>query len=134
MKISAFNGSLSFEQGEIDRSMDRSRFLDSKIGRSARVELVNEPWRQYGIDPEGGIAGTVFFEGERLDRVFLSMAMPGNVETQWTEASELARKAKHDEWLQNALGKPPYIYSWGKVSSVYDPKGCASEIIVAYES
>ena len=134
MKISPFNGTISFAQGEIERSMDRARFLASQVGRGAKAGLVNEPWRQYGIDPETGIAGTVFFQGEQLDRIFLAMALPEHAAKEWTEASELARKVLHDEWLRETLGEPPYEYEWGQVSSVYDPKGCASEIIVVYES
>ena len=61
------------------------------------------------------------------------MALPKDAKREWTLASELARKTKHDDWLRNELGKPPYNYAWGNVTSVYDSKGCASEIIVVYE-
>lgn len=50
----------------------------------------------------------------------------------WTEAHELERKSLHDAWLLREIGKPPYIYPWGSISSEYDAKGCVSEIIVTY--
>ena len=60
--------------------------------------------------------------------------MSDSVEKEWTEKNELARKELHDEWLLRELGPPPYRYEWGNLSSEYDPKGCVSDIIVAYAS
>ena len=107
-------------------------FLGTKLGRDAKEELVNEDWRHYRIEPESGIVGTIFFKGERLDRVFLLMEIPSDKGKEWTEQLELERKAKHDSWLRSELGRPPYDYAWGNVTSDYDPRGCVSEIIVTY--
>jgi hypothetical protein len=52
---------------------------------------------------------------------------------EWSAELELERKAKHDQWLREELGEPPYRYDWGRVASEFDPKGLASEIIVVYE-
>lgn len=132
MNISAFNGSISFKGGTIEQHQNRMQFLDSAVGKAAKEAFVNGERRQYEIDPEPGIAGTVFFEGDRMDRVFLMMSMPSDDSKQWSEACEFERKSRHDAWLRTELGKPPYEYPWGQVTSDYDPKGCASEIIIVY--
>jgi len=67
-----------------------------------------------------------------MDRVFVLMSIPSDKGNEWTEQLELTRKAKHDSWLRAELGEPPYDYAWGNVTSDYDPRGCASEIIVSY--
>jgi hypothetical protein len=133
MKIGAFDGAVSFASGEIKRHMDRAQFLGSAIGRSAQERLANDNWFHYHIEPEGGIAGTVLFRDDSIDRIFLTMRLPSDDTKQWSVEHELERKAKHDAWLQNELGRPPYSYSWGSVTSDYDARGCSSEIIVVYE-
>ena len=110
-----------------------TQFLESPIGRSAEESLVNENWRHFGIEPEAGVAGTVLFNGDYIDRVFLAMKMDTDVSGEWTVERELERKAKHEQWLGKELGGAPYHYSWGRVVSEFDPKGLASEIIIVYE-
>ena len=132
MKIEKITGSISFEGGTVEGTFKRERFLETPVGRSARKDFVNEEWTHYHIEPEDGIVGTVLFHGERLDRIFLMMGMPSDQSEEWTAALELERKAKHDAWLQSALGTPPYTYPWGTVTSEFDAKGCASDIIVTY--
>lgn len=132
MKIERVSGSISFALGTLERSFDRARFLESPVGQASKEEFVNEDWRHYHIEPEEGVAGTALFKGERLDRVFLMLRMPSDQSEEWTAALELERKAKHDAWLQTELGAPPYAYPWGAITSEFDPKGLASEIIVTY--
>jgi hypothetical protein len=133
MKIGVFDGTISFTSGEIRRHSDRARFLGSAIGKTAREQLVNEDWRHYHIEPEVGIVGTVLFKGESIDRIFLTMRIPSDDSKERTLAHERDRKAMHDRWLQQELGRPPYSYSWGNVVSEYDARDCASEIIVVYD-
>lgn len=132
MRIDVFSGSISSEGGAIERTFNRVQFLKSPVGRAAKEEFVNEEWRHYHIEPEKDFAGTVLFEGERLDRIFLMMRIPSDQAEEWTAELELERKAKHDAWLRTELGAPPYTYSWGNVSSEFDAKGCTSDIIVTY--
>jgi hypothetical protein len=132
VKISAFNGTISFEGGTIQRNLDRAHFLQTPLGRFAKEDFVNEEWRHYKIEPEPGMIGSVHFKGDRMDRVFLLISIPSDDRNEWTEQLELERKAKHDTWLRAELGNPPYKYSWGRVDSEFDGKGCVSEIIVTY--
>ena len=134
MNINSVDGSITFASGPICRDTKRTEFLESPIGNSAKNECVNGNRSNYEFDPEPGVRGTIFFSNDRLDRVFLMMSMPSDARREWTEQLELARKANHDQWLAAELGRPPYEYSWGRVVSDFDPRGCASEIIVVYES
>jgi hypothetical protein len=56
--------------------------------------------------------------------------------TSWldfSEQKELERKKEHDKWLENLIGKGPYLYSWGEIISVFDKKGGVSSIIIRYK-
>jgi hypothetical protein len=134
MRIDIFDGTVEFERGAITRCAERVQFLESAIGQAAKASVVNEGWLHYDIDPEEGVAGTVIFKGDAIDRIFLAMSIPSDQSQQWTVEIELERKAKHDQWLSEHLGKSPYDYAWGRVVSEFDPKGLASEIIVVYGS
>lgn len=50
----------------------------------------------------------------------------------WSEDDELRKKNKHDKWLLNNVGKPPYKYLWGEISSNYDPRSGSSMITIRY--
>lgn len=132
MKINVVDGSISFENGMVQRHQNRVQFLGTHLGQASKESLVNEDWRHHDFEPESGLSGTIFFKGDRMDRVFLLMSIPSDAKGTWSEELELERKAKHDSWLRTELGEPPYEYAWGTVTSDYDPRGCVSEIIVTY--
>lgn len=50
----------------------------------------------------------------------------------WSENEELNKKDKHDKWLLNNIGTPPYKYWWGEISSNYDPRSSSSMITIRY--
>lgn len=134
MRINTHDGVVSFSSGSIGAAEERTGFLKSSLGRAVKSEKAHGTKYQYDFDPETGISGTAFFDGERLNRVFLMIAMPSDAEGQWSEALELERKARHDHWLAQELGNAPYKYSWGSITSDFDPRGCSSEIIIVYGS
>lgn len=133
MRIDIFRGSISFARGDIERTLDMAQFLETPIGRASTKGLVNDRWTHFNIDPEDGILGTVIFEGQTIDRIFLAMTLENESSDDWSVDRELERKSKHDKWLQQELGKPPYDYAWGQIASEFDAKGLASEIIVVYD-
>lgn len=133
MKIDTSTGTITFSRGTISRSVDKARFLESSIGRASRESLVNGNWSHYEIDPEERWAGTVIFDGDTVDRIFLSMKLDSDDPDSWTVEREKERQAAHEMWLQGELGSPPYRYSWGQLVSDFDPKGLASEIIIVYD-
>ncbi len=133
MRISTIDGIVSFSSGSIGAAGNRAEFLKSSLGRTVKSEKVHGSKYQYDFDPEVGVSATAFFDGEQLDRIFLMMSMPSDAEGEWTEALELGRKAKHDNWLTQQLGNVPYEYKWGSITSDFDPRGCSSEIIIMYD-
>ena len=133
MKINIHDGSITFANGSMSRTTQRAEFLASPLGRSAKAKEVGISRFSYDFDPEFGISATATFHGDRLDRLFLMMKLPSDAAGQWTEALETVRKARHDHWISDELGPGPHKYEWGSVNSDFDPRGCASEIILVYE-
>jgi len=133
MRINTFDGVVSFSSGSIGAAGNRAEFLTSSLGRTVTSEKVRGTNYQYEFDPEVGVSATAFYDGERLNRIFLMMSVPSDVEGRWTEALELERKSKHDNWLARELGNVPYQYTWGSITSDFDPRGCSSEIIIVYD-
>ncbi len=50
----------------------------------------------------------------------------------WSEEKELQKKAKHDLFLAQNLGDPPYEYWWGEISSQYESRSGSSNITIRY--
>jgi hypothetical protein len=134
MKISMFNGSLEFAAGRFEPRVDRAQFGVSTLGMTATATPRSEGWIEYSLQPEPGVRMTVHYHDDRLVRVLILMRIPSDQSGEWTEALEQERKKVHDDWLRTELGKPPYEYAWGSITSDYDPRGCVSEIIVAYRA
>ena len=132
MKIDVFNGSVAFASGTIGPQMDRIAFLNSPIGAAAKNVMENAGYVHLNFHPEPGVHANALFKDDRLDRLFVLMAIPSDDANEWTEARELERMVAHDKWLRQELGKPPYEYPWGRIVSEYDAKGCESEIILVY--
>ena len=133
MKVHIENGRIDFDAGHIEPALDKNAFLASSLGRAAEVVVENMPYASYRILPERGIAAIVYFEGAKLRSVSWQLVLSSEAEKEWTEQSELERKRLHDLWLRENCGSPPYQYPWGSLDSVYDPKGCVSDIILSYE-
>ena len=133
MKIRSDNGTILFANGTVSRDLTMRKFVASDLGQSAKETIVSQDRRHYDFDPEAGIGATIFFLGERVDRIFIVMSLPSAATREWTEELELRRKTIHNTWLESELGKPPYDFEWGRVTSEYDARSCSSEIIVVYE-
>lgn len=69
-----------------------------------------------------------------LDFANISLSHDGKIPSwdNWSENEEYKRKDDHDKWLVNNISKPPYKYSWGEVSSNYDPRSGSSAITIKY--
>jgi hypothetical protein len=132
MKIDVSNGAVAFSSGTIGPQMRRAAFLSSPTGVASTCVLENAGYVQLHFHPESGVHANALFKDDRLDRLFVLMAIPSDDLNEWTEARELERMAVHDRWLRQELGKPPYDYPWGRVVSEYDAKGCESGIILLY--
>jgi hypothetical protein len=73
-----------------------------------------------------------FNQEDIIDFVNLSLTCNDSSMTwnNWSEKKELKKKNEHDKWLLNNVGKPPYKYFWGEVSSNYDPRSGSSIITI----
>ena len=132
MKIHIADGTVLFDKGDIGPRLDKPSFLKSRIGKASETIVTTGPFVTFRFHPEPGISGAARFENNRLNELSVLFHMPSDDAREWTEELELARKKVHDEWLHTELGAPPYRFSWGEVASVFDPKGCVSDIIVRY--
>lgn len=132
MRIDATTGSVSFISGTLRPELVKSDFLTTELGLRARKVLENEGWVQLNFEAEPGVGVTALFKDDNLHQVFVTFRLPGDDDLAWTQPHELKRKARHDEWLLNELGAPPYKYSWGSVVSDFDLKDSVSDIIVTY--
>lgn len=132
MKIDVSNGSVYFESGSIESGLDMPTFLRTPAGTSSREVLTSAGWVHLAFSPELGYAATALFKDDRIHQLCLLMTMRSDQSKDWSEKQELERKALHDVWLRAEFGAPPYEYSWGSITSNYDPKGRVSDIIITY--
>jgi hypothetical protein len=77
----------------------------------------------------------LYFNRQQLLEM-ISLSLVGN-ETEsdwedWSEEKELEKKAKHDSWLMQRVGNPPYKYRWGDIASEYDSRSGSSTITIRY--
>ena len=76
------------------------------------------------------------FHDEGLEMVVMAIDEPafGTSWADWSLASEMARKAAHEEWLaaiHPSLGDGR-TFRWGVLESTYDEKGGGSQIVLRY--
>lgn len=79
----------------------------------------------------------VYFNPENIIySVNMSITKDGNIPNwdNWSEQEQLIKKDEHDKWLQNNIGSAPYKFSWGEISSNYDPRSGSSKIAIRYYS
>jgi hypothetical protein len=138
--IDGATGEVALDSGaSIGPGLTLKAFLVSPlVGRASPPAPGGTSWSNFGLrNPEMG--GQKFgvglgFEGEALRTVDLSMVQSTEPLSRddWSQDRELARKARHDTWLHAQLGYLPWSFSWGEVSSDYDPRGGSSGIRIAY--
>ena len=133
MQISVSDGSVSFAGGNIDPRLDCTAFLATPLGAKAERWFVNGPFATYRFFPEPGVVATADFRDGRMLNVSLTFDLPDDSPENWSTPHELARKERHDAWLREHLGEPPYRYNWGQVESAFYHQHCGSEITVSYQ-
>ena len=73
-----------------------------------------------------------FDKNDIIDSVSFSMQETIPLWENWSKDEEQKLKIKHDEWLANCLGLPPYKYSWGTIESGIDIHNSTSIIVIRY--
>jgi hypothetical protein len=140
--IDSATGEIGLDSGEsIGPSLTLKAFLASPLAGGACPHALSggTPWSIFDLGRRaiGGqtFAATLRFEGAALRMVQLSLVQSTASSSwdDWSEDTELARKARHDAWLEGQLGALPWWRSWGEVRSVYDPRGGSSSIQITYD-
>lgn len=119
--------------------LSENEFLSSPVGLKAEANIINEDNNSYDIASidvgSESFSATVFFKHKRL--WMLSLYLVDGCESgfwsNWSEEKELKKKATHDKFLNKELGKLPYDFDWGKITSIFDRKGGASSIVMRYK-
>jgi len=132
LKIDAILGVVSFPGITIGPHFSRQEFLETQLGTTSELGVVNDGWVTLYVQPEPEIHASLAFKDDRLIKLEASMQMPSGEVGDYDRACELRRKAYHDAWLKTELGNPPYKYLWGSVMSWFDEKSVTSDIVVLF--
>jgi hypothetical protein len=132
LKIDTVLGVVSFPGITIGPHLSRQEFLETRLGSTAKLGVVNAGWVTLHTQPEPRIYASMAFKDDRLVKLEVSMQMPSGEVGDYDRDCELRRQAYHDAWLKSELGGPPYEYLWGTVLSWYDAKSVVSEIMVIF--
>lgn len=122
----------------IGPGLREAAFLESILGGDAQFRGSNDGWSRYkgrGLLDNGlECHFTTYFYASILKKVTWRIKWPG-VPTgwrNWDERQELKVKELNDEVLIQWLGPPPYSYSWGEITSYYDPRSGSSGVLIKY--
>jgi hypothetical protein len=127
----------------IYNKLTKQEFISSSLYKEVESEHRNdsnsETYVRYYLKPqrigENYFALTLIFDPSEMIYMVLLLMLIDDIPLswdKWSEDKELKRKAQHDELLKNAIGNPPYKYSWGLISSNYDPRSGTSNIVLNY--
>lgn len=134
--IDSNTGELVLDSGlRIPPFCEKAALLASPLGQGATEKSKGPGWIDVKVPPQridGRDVIVVFhFFEELLARLNL-MDVDPRYGTSFETADEQGRKAAHDAWLAETLGRPPYEYAWGEVGSTYDPRSESSDVYVRY--
>lgn len=122
----------------ITKKLGRKEFENSSLFKDVLSQQINT-FSSYYLKPQliGGekfIVVLFFNQNDMIYLINISILNDGDMPSweNWSEVEELKRKDMHDTWLENNIGKPPYKYSWGEISSNYDPRTGSSMITINY--
>ena len=136
MTIDPSSGRLAFPEIGlvVEPSLTRTGFLRLPTGAVSLPRVRHDPSFRYQLpavsQPDSTLYVVLQFDYERL----LSVNLFHHAERfdGGSEAAELARKRFHEQWLALRFGVACQRYRWGEVSSLRDPAGCSSSILIAY--
>jgi hypothetical protein len=125
-------GIVSFGSIILEKGDTREAFLTTNVGVSAQLVVENQSWSTYEFSSDEKAFFAVQFKNGVIEQIYIAFALNGNDRNTWTAAAEVSRKSLHDQMLRKEIGAPPYLFSWGRIESVIDPRSGASQIIVTY--
>ena len=125
--------------GQIYSGLTKNEFINSNMYNEV-FNQDNNTYTNYYLKPQNigdcKFSIVVIFDpNNRIFMVKLRMLIDEKIPSwsDWTEENELDMKKRHDKWLEDNIGNPPYNYSWGKISSSYDPRSVSSVITFTYK-
>jgi len=140
-KMNLVNGDISPTGSNIKivQGLKKSEFEKSNLGNQV-LDYQEYGYTRYYIKPQlidnDEFLMVLLFNPEGIiEFIELALTINGAIPTwdNYSKDSELDRKDKHDKWLIRKAGNPPYKYSWGEISSNYDPRSGSSMITIKYK-
>lgn len=123
----------------INSKLTQKEFLDS-IMYNEVLSQDNNSYTNYNLHPQSignskFMITLIFNPNGKIFMARLRMQIGENLPSwsNWSENGEHEMKEQHDNWLESNIGNPPYNYSWGTISSSYDPRSASSSITFAYK-
>ncbi|MDD7793074.1 hypothetical protein [Clostridium sp. 'White wine YQ'] len=139
--ININNGNISINDGRfiITKSLTKNGFMNSNLYNDV-ISQQTHMFSNYYLKPQligkdKFIMTLVFNPSDMIYLVNICLSNEGDKPTwdNWSQYEVLKIKNKNDEWLEKNIGKPPYKYSWGEISSNYDPRSGSSMISIRYD-
>jgi hypothetical protein len=127
-------------QFELSASTAEQSFLSSTVGSTATAWVSNPPHASYRLSEPYVVDGyeflvVVWFSASKLVSVDLSMVSGSDTSPDWDSwdaARELAVNSAQIALLLRAYGSHPVNFSWGTISSDYDPRGGSASITIRF--
>ena len=138
--ININNGNITLDDScfTITKGLTKNEFINSNLFKDV-LSQQTYTFSNYYLKPQligkdKFIVVLFFNQNSKIYLVNISISDDGSVPswTNWSEYKELKRKDLHDKWLGENIGKPPYRYAWGEISSNYDPRSGSSMITIKY--
>ncbi|WP_378154668.1 hypothetical protein [Chungangia koreensis] len=112
-------------------------FLQSDLYSDVKEEIIND-FSRFTLLPQtfNGIRLSVsllFGNQKKIFLVNISKVMDQDSSwNSWSEQRELERKKEHDILLEKLIGNTSCKYTWGEITSDYDPRSGSSMITIRY--
>lgn len=119
---------------EFGPDMTLKNFLLSEAANSAKKISKLSHHYQVRIRLENGSQCTFIlkFFGDILAEVLFGFWERELSWADWSLEGENVRKKAHDDFLLAQIGAPPYVFPWGRIRSVLDPRNQEAYIKVEY--
>lgn len=140
MMINVSNGDIFIAGGtsKIRKGLNKDEFINSSLFKEV-LQQQEHTFTNYYLKPQqignDKFIIVLFFNPSNiLDSISIGLTRDGEIPSweNWSESEELKLKNEHDKWLEKNIGKSPYKYPWGEISSNYDPRSGSSSIIIRY--
>src|SRR5262245_36902594 len=130
MRIESSTGLLFFAGVSIGPNCDPEAVVTNVKNVAIIPAGTSNDWQTLSFEAEPHAFVSAHFLNGRLKLISLVLLQPHESMTPWGWDGEDARRVYHDGWLREQLGKPPYLFHWGEVSSEFSPTSGLNEICI----